>query len=123
MNIKTMQVKKWMTLGMVLTVLLALPMAAHGANAPVVASESPMLHKLYRGVVNAATGFLEIPNQISQTWKLKGPGEGLTLGFAKGIGYAIARSVSGAYDIVTFPIPAPAAYQPIMQPEFVFSEL
>lgn len=77
--------------------------------------------KLFRGIANAATGWMEIPKQISQTWQTQGPGPGFTWGFIKGIGWAVARSVGGAYEIITFPFPVPEGYKPIMQPEYVLS--
>ncbi len=79
--------------------------------------------KLFRGMANAATGWMEIPKQISRTWQQSGPGTGMTWGFVKGIGYAIARSVAGGFEIATFPIPVPENYRPIMQPEYVLSDL
>ncbi len=79
--------------------------------------------KLFRGIVNAATGWIEIPKQISLEWQGRGPGRGLTVGFAKGIGWAVARSFSGAYEIVTFPVPVPEGYRHIMEPEYVLSDM
>ncbi len=78
--------------------------------------------KLFRGIVNAATGWMEIPKQMSLIWQEKGPGSGLTWGFIKGIGFAVARSVAGGYEIATFPVPVPEGYRPIMQPEYVLSD-
>ena len=79
--------------------------------------------KFFRGIVNAATGWMEIPKQMIQTSQASGAAKGWTWGFAKGIGFAVARSVVGAYEIITFPVPAPEGYRPIMQPEYVLSDL
>ena len=79
--------------------------------------------KLFRGISNAATGWMEIFKQTSITWQESGPGVGMSWGLARGIGYAVARSVAGAYEIVTFPLPIPDGYRPIMQPEFVLSDI
>ena len=79
--------------------------------------------KLFRGVTNTATGWLEIPKQIAKTSQESGAGPGFTWGFAKGIGWAIGRTVVGAYEIVTFPFPIPEEYRPVMQPEYVLSDL
>ena len=79
--------------------------------------------KLFRGMANAATGWMEIPKQISLTWHQTGPGTGMTWGFVKGLGFAIARSVAGGLEIATFPIPVPENYRPVMQPEYVLSDL
>ena len=92
---------------------------------PVFAAETGELatRKMFRGIANAATGWMEIPKQMSLTWQDSGPGVGLSWGLVKGIGYAIARSVGGAYEIVTFPLPIPEDYKPIMEPEYVLSDV
>ena len=79
--------------------------------------------KLFRGMVNAVTGWMEIPKQMSLIWQESGPGKGLGWGLVKGIGFAVARSVAGAYEIATFPLPIPEEYEPLMQPEYVLSDL
>lgn len=79
--------------------------------------------KLLRGVVNAATGWVEIPKQMSLVWQESGAGPGMSWGLIKGIGFAVARSVVGGYEIATFPMPIPDGYRPIMQPEYVFSDM
>ncbi len=80
-----------------------------------------VMTKLFRGMINAATGWIEIPKQISQECQASGPAKGWSWGFVKGIGFAVARSVVGAYEITTFPVPAPEEYRPILQPEYVLS--
>ena len=82
-----------------------------------------MVSKLFRGIANAATGWMEIFKQISITWDQSGPGTGLSWGLVKGVGYAVARSMAGAYEIVTFPLPVPEDYKPIIQPEYVLSDI
>ena len=82
-----------------------------------------VMTKLFRGMVNAATGWMEIPKQMIQTSQSQGVGVGLSWGFAKGIGWAVGRSVIGAYEIITFPFPVPEEYKPVLQPEYVLSDL
>lgn len=79
--------------------------------------------KLLRGIVNAATGWVEIPKQTSMVWQESGPGPGMSWGLIKGIGFAVARSVVGGYEIATFPMPIPDGYRPIMEPEYVFTDM
>ena len=108
---------------MAVVVLLALVMAV---GQPAFAEQDTgrlVATKLFRGMANAATGWMEIPKHISLTWRQSGPGTGMTWGLVKGIGYAIARSVAGGFEIATFPIPVPEDYRPIMQPEYVLSDL
>jgi len=80
------------------------------------------LRKLGRGLANIATGLVEIPKQVIATSKEKNLATGLTWGWVKGAGLALLRTASGIYEILTFPIPAPAEYEPVISPEFVFEE-
>ncbi len=107
-------------------VVLILGVALAGTAQPVLAEQETgalVITKLFRGMVNAATGWMEIPKQISLIWGESGAGTGLTWGLIKGIGYAVARSVAGGYEIATFPLPIPEDYKPIMHPEYVLSDL
>ena len=79
--------------------------------------------KFFRGIVNAVTGWMEIPKQMIQTSNQEGAAKGLSWGFVKGIGWAVGRSVIGAYEIITFPFPVPEDYKPMLQPEYVLSDL
>ncbi len=78
--------------------------------------------KLGRGLSNTLTGFVEIPKKVIMISKNDNPLMGLTWGFVKGTGVGLLRTAAGVYETVTFPIPAPADYEPIIQPEFVFEE-
>ena len=93
--------------------------AAVVAPMPVVVEErwSPF-DKLARGLGNGLFGFLEIPRQIFNTSSEDSLLAGLTVGAFKGIGYSIARMGTGAYEIVTFPIPVPENYRPLIEPKY-----
>lgn len=107
-------------------VVLILGVALVGTVQPASAEQETgalVITKLFRGMVNAATGWMEIPKQIATTWGESGAGVGLSWGFIKGIGYAVARSTAGGFEIATFPLPIPEDYKPIMQPEYVLSDL
>ena len=80
------------------------------------------LRKLGRGLANIATGLVEIPKQVISISKEKNLATGLTWGWVKGAGMGLLRTASGIYEIMTFPIPAPAEYEPVISPEFVFEE-
>ena len=114
-----MQRRGWIVLGVMAALVLATaqPARAEQDTGRLVAT------KLFRGIINAATGWMEIPKQMILTGQESGAGKAWTLGFAKGIGYAVARSVIGAYEIITFPVPVPEEYRAIMQPEYVLSDL
>jgi putative exosortase-associated protein (TIGR04073 family) len=79
-------------------------------------------NKLTRGMINTVTGWVEVPKRIHETSTASGAGAGLTWGVLRGLGYGIVRTAAGLYEIVTFPVPAPEGYEPIMLPEYVFTE-
>jgi putative exosortase-associated protein (TIGR04073 family) len=100
------------------------------AQAPNIRTSSPSLRlhktsddqnagrKLGRGVANLLFGVVELPNQVTQTTSERGGAAGSTLGVGKGLMRWIGRELTGVYEIVTFPIPAPRGYKPIMKPEW-----
>ena len=78
--------------------------------------------KLTRGAVNVLTGWVEIPKRIQETSQDAGPFAGFTWGLLRGVGYGFIRTAAGGYEVLTFPFPAPPDYEPVIQPEYVFSE-
>jgi putative exosortase-associated protein (TIGR04073 family) len=78
--------------------------------------------KLARGGLNLVTGWMEIPVRIHETSQNSGVTMSFTWGLLRGIGHAFVRTAAGAYEIITFPFPAPPDYQPVIQPEYIFSE-
>ena len=76
--------------------------------------------KLYRGVANIVTGWVELPKNIYDTSVEDNPLSGITIGLAKGVGMTIVRTGAGVYETVTFPFPIPEGYSPVLEPEFVF---
>ena len=80
-----------------------------------------MLRKLGRGVGNVTTSVFEIPKSIQEIFYDEGPLAAGTYGILDGIYKFLVRTVVGAYEIVSFPIPIPGDYAPIIEPEFLFS--
>ena len=78
------------------------------------------LTKLTRGLVNVITGWVEIPKRVHETSQASGAAAGWTFGLLRGFGYGFIRTTAGAYEVVTFPFPAPPGYRPVIQPEYVF---
>ncbi len=72
--------------------------------------------KLTRGFANTFEGVLEVPRNIGNTTETQGLLTGLTVGVGKGLGYGVLRTLVGLYEVVTFPIPVPKGYAPIIQP-------
>ena len=78
--------------------------------------------KLGRGLANVLTGWVELPKNIYDTSVEENVLSGLTMGLAKGVGMTIVRTGAGIYETVTFPFPIPEDYEPVLEPEYVFSE-
>jgi len=78
--------------------------------------------KLGRGLVNIVTGWIELPRNIYDTAVEENVLTGITVGLTKGVGMTVVRTAAGVYETVTFPFPIPENYQPVLEPEFVFSE-
>lgn len=104
-------------LGLLLVFAFLLPLGARAdyEDAP---KGQNALRKLGRGVANVLFGIVEVPNQVTKTTAAHGGGAGVTYGVGKGVVRWIGREFAGAYDIVTFPIPFPRGYKPVMRPEF-----
>ena len=81
------------------------------------------IKKLGRGVCNILTCPLEIFKAIQDTHNESGFFAALTWGLLKGAFNTGVRAFVGAYEVVTFPIPLPADYKPILtDPEFFGEE-
>jgi putative exosortase-associated protein (TIGR04073 family) len=74
--------------------------------------------KAGRGLAAMTTGFLEVPGQMVAETRLHGAAYGVPFGFVEGLGGIVVRELVGVYEFVTAPIPAPADYRPILQPEY-----
>jgi putative exosortase-associated protein (TIGR04073 family) len=105
------------------TAITAVPATAYAQGDEDVYRENTdvqkMFHKLGRGISNVLLGWVEIPKNIAKEWRRTEPFTGTIVGSVKGIGWAIARTLSGVYEIISFPFPVPRNYEPIMYPEFV----
>ncbi|MBI3321995.1 MAG: exosortase system-associated protein, TIGR04073 family [Candidatus Omnitrophica bacterium] len=103
--------------------LIALVMLAGAAPAFAEPMESgKAFTKLTRGAINIVTGWVEVPKRISETSKQSGTAAGFTWGLLRGIGHGFIRTSAGVYEFLTFPFPAPPGYEPVIQPEYVFTE-
>jgi putative exosortase-associated protein (TIGR04073 family) len=74
--------------------------------------------KLGRGFANIAGSPLELGKQPMEMAKIEPWPIAFFGGFFKGLTFMIARIGVGVYEIVTFPIPWPHGYGPIIHPEF-----
>ncbi len=74
--------------------------------------------KLGRGLANTAFGWLEVPKGIEKVGDENNFIAAATWGVVYGAGNAVVRTLAGVYEIVTFPVPAPANFEPLVKPEF-----
>lgn len=108
------------------TMILAVGLCLSLGSATVAAEEQSIPAKIgakfVRGSANIATGWVEIPKQIYLVGKKEGWVQGTFRGPLEGFGMFIARTVAGAYEVLTFPIPLPPRYQPMLLPDYVWQE-
>lgn len=75
--------------------------------------------KLVRGMSNIVTSPIEIFYRISEAYKSDGVGNAVTYGLLKGICMFPFRATMGIYEVLTFPVPIPEDYEPVItDPEF-----
>jgi putative exosortase-associated protein (TIGR04073 family) len=79
------------------------------------------MSKAGRGLKNLCLGWTDIPLSIYQTTNdTKNAAIGLSLGFWEGFKKAFPRTISGAVDLATFPIPdyekSPVKPDPLTEP-------
>jgi len=79
------------------------------------------LGKFERGVANMIGGVVEIPGCVADTTRKSGPWMGYTVGFLKGIGMVPVRTLVGVYEFLTFYVPAPSNYEPVLKPATPFN--
>ena len=76
--------------------------------------------KFTRGAANIATGWMEMPKQVYLVGRREGWVTGALRGPIDGLGMVIARTIAGAYEVLTFPLPLPPQYQPMLLPEYIW---
>jgi len=77
------------------------------------------IKKLGRGIANVTMGWLTFFSTVEDTGKSDGVYAAVTYGILKGFAKAIQRTAVGVYETVSFPIPFPKEYKPILtKPEF-----
>jgi len=102
--------KKLMILMVVAALALSVAMPAHADNA---------VDKLGRGLANVLTSPIEVVQGMSDVNAENGMVAGATIGTLQGTVNLVKRACVGVFEIVTFPIPIPENYGPILtEPEF-----
>ncbi len=104
-----------------LTLLLILTCAlqfAGLAGAAEIAENKGPIRKIQRGFVNIALSPIEISTEMAKEKTTDGVIPSWFTGMGRGIFYMAGRMLAGGYDLVTFPLPLPAGYEPLVYPEF-----
>ena len=99
----------------VLMFLFALPLMAAEAE---IQGEGTCLRKLQRGFFNVALSPFEISSELSKEVRNDTIPPSWVAGLGRGACYTVGRALVGVYEMVTFPLPYPASYKPVLQPEF-----
>jgi putative exosortase-associated protein (TIGR04073 family) len=85
------------------------------------AVEYTAARKAGRGLAAMTTCFLEVPGNMVAQSREHGPGMGIPVGFAIGLGKIVARVLVGTFEFLTAPFEVPAGFKPIIEPEFPWS--
>lgn len=83
-------------------------------------NENNALGKLGRGIYNLAAFWLEVPAEMGRVNENSGPLKAGSWGLVKGVSKAFVRMFAGVYELVTFPIPLPAGYKPVLKDKEIF---
>jgi putative exosortase-associated protein (TIGR04073 family) len=113
---KEIDMKKWLlALGMAVFVLISLAPRTF-------ASEENAFTKFGRGMANIIISPGELYTQPLLLSKNSEPSIAIFGGLFKGILMFAAREVVGIYEVITFPIPVPKGYRPIIEPATTFTD-
>ena len=112
--------RRWMLCGIVV-----LALCGGGASSEADDSTGGYLRgatrKLGRGVANVSTGLLELIRTPYFVNQQDGGLASITVGIVQGVANAVVRELAGVYDVVTFPVPFPKEFCPVLRPEFVYA--
>jgi len=97
--------------------------AAEVAPEAEIQGEGTMMRKAQRGFLNVALSPIEISNELSKEVRNDTMPPSWVAGLGRGSIYAVGRALVGVYEMVTFAIPYPANYKPVLQPEFAWQHL
>ena len=87
-------------------------------SAAEISPENGPVRKLQRGFLNIALSPFELSNQFSKEKKVESFIPSWFYAFGYGSYLTVQRAAIGVYEIVTFPVPLPPAYEPVVLPEF-----
>jgi len=103
-----------------LFVFLVLSLSLQAAE---IEKEGTPQRKLQRGFLNIALSPIEISTELAKEKKNETLPPSWVAGAGRGIAYMTGRALIGVYELVTFPVPYPAHYKPVLFPEFEWQNL
>ena len=106
-----MSKKSMFVIVMATMLIVSVAPCCHAAKNPV--------EKLARGVMNVWNGQYEVYDKTHESLYYNGP-LGFFPGVVEGVGGMVTRMFGGIYDILTFCIPVPQDYAPVVEPELNF---
>lgn len=107
-------------IALVLLAIFTFPLFAEEAE---IQAEGTPQRKLQRGFLNVALSPIEISNELAKEVRNDTFPPSWVAGLGRGAFYTVGRALVGVYEMVTFPLPYPANYKPILQPEFTWQHL
>jgi putative exosortase-associated protein (TIGR04073 family) len=113
--------KKLVALLIVISLGFCVP--AHAIVETIEKATAGPIEKLGRGVANVVTCPLELIKGMDDVKQESGLFAAVTWGILQGTFNIVKRAVVGVYEIVTFPVPLPKDYAPILtDPEFFWEK-
>jgi putative exosortase-associated protein (TIGR04073 family) len=82
-----------------------------------------MMRKFQRGFINIGMSPIEISHELHKEKRTDAYLPSWVPGIFRGTTFMVGRALSGVYDLVTFPIPLPSGYEPLVYPELVTEHL
>lgn len=125
---------RWERIGIGLLVIGLAQASAFAATVDQARGEAPALQspsrapgwlvfeKLGRGVGNFFFGWVEIPATIQRQYHEQDAPASFASGVLMGMAKAMGRTVVGMYETVTFLVPIPPAYKPVLPPLDYFAK-
>ena len=111
--------KKVITIMLVLAVAFSATAYAQSSST----TENTAITKLGRGLLNVADAVVEIPGTMIRDNAENGAASAWTNGVFQGVVNTVKRAAVGVYEVASFPIPAPADYEPILDdPQFLSAD-
>lgn len=105
---------------LIMIILSAAVLAAPPAFSAQLENQGTPARKLQRGFLNIALCPWELVRELSIDKKSEHAVPTWMTGIGKGSVYTVGRALAGFYDLLTFPVPYPGNYEPVVMPEFAW---